>query len=113
MIPPPDPVLERMSPEHRDTEHLVSFLQQEKLVVGGAGRGLTSSNNMAVGPRNNTMVRSRGNNPANTSPELLSPIISARLYFSRSSALPNWWTNTGDIMVMKPADTNLLLMVSG
>ena len=90
MIPPPDPVLERMSPEHRDTEHLVSFLQQEKLVVGGAGRGLTSSNNMAVGPRNNTMVRSRGNNPASTSPELLSPIISARVYFSRSSALPNW-----------------------
>ena len=89
MIPPPDPVLERMSPEHRDTEHLVSFLQQEKLVVGGAGRGLTSSNNMAMGPRNKMTVRSRGRTTAENSPAVFSPIISAREYCASSSGLPN------------------------
>ena len=68
MVPPPDPVLQGLSPEHRDTEHSEPFLRN---TVRGVRRvvSLTSSNNMAVGPRNRTIVSRRGTREAETRPE--------------------------------------------
>ena len=92
---------------------------------------LTSSNNMTVGPRNKIMVRRRGRTAAHNSPThnriiyytnnqqpkslppVFRPRISDKEYFSKSCGLPNMYTNTGDMRVMKPAETNLLLIVSG
>ena len=46
-------------------------------------------------------------------PGVLSPMRSMRVYFSNKCSAPNIQTNTGDTIVMKAAETNLLLMVSG
>ena len=119
MIPPPDPVSERLPPEHRNTEHSESFLggtettKSQYWLLCWSFDELTSSNNMAMGPMNRITVRSRGSTAAENSPAVFSPIISDREYCSNSSGLPNWCTKTGDIIVINPAETNLLLIVSG
>ena len=104
---------------------------------------LTSSNNIAVGPRKRAMVSNRGrieawsrpkiiknyicnmkrafvtrcrkflNNEDKQVPAVLRPNNSANVWFSRRLLAPNFHTNTGEIIVMKPAETNLLLIVSG
>ena len=68
MVPPPDPVLQRLTPEHRDTEQSEPFLNNTVRRVRREV-SLTSSNNMAVGPRNRTSVSRRGTREAESRPE--------------------------------------------